>query len=116
MVSGADVEAAGAFGSVLNTLPVVVLLTGLAVLVYGTAPRLTVGLSAAVAVTAYLVETIGTALDWPGRVLNLSPFHHLATVPVEPFEPLPAAVMTGLGLLAVAAGVAAFERRDVTGD
>ncbi|MGY1455182.1 hypothetical protein [Streptomyces sp. SS8] len=116
VAGGADVEAAGAFGSVLNTLPVVVLLTGLAVLVYGIAPRLTVGLPVAVAVAAYLVETIGTALDWPEAVLDLSPFHHLATVPVEPFEPLPAAVMTGLGLSAVLAGVAAFQRRDVTGD
>jgi ABC-2 type transport system permease protein len=49
-------------------------------------------------------------------VLDLSPFHHLATVPVEPFAPVPAAVMAGLGALAASAGVAAFERRDVIGD
>jgi ABC-2 type transport system permease protein len=116
VAGGADVEAADAFGSVLNTLPVVVLFTGLAVLVYGLRPGLTVGLSAAVAVAAYLVETIGTALDWPAGVLDLSPFHHLAAVPVEPFAPVPAAVMAGLGALAASAGVAAFERRDVVGD
>jgi ABC-2 type transport system permease protein len=92
---------------------VVVLLTGATVLLYGVRPRLTVAASVAVAVTAYLVQLIGPALHWPGWILDTSPFHHLAAVPARSFAPVSAAVMTAIGLALMAAGVAAFDRRDI---
>lgn len=115
-VGGARVGVADALASVLNTLPVVILFAGLAVLVYATRPRLTVAASASAAVAAYLVQLIGPALKWPGWVLDLSPFHHLAAVPSQPFAPTSGAVMTGLGLAAVLAGLGLFERRDILGE
>jgi ABC-2 type transport system permease protein len=86
------------------------------VLLFGFRPRLTVPGSAAAIVVAYLVEMIGPALNWPAPMLDVSPFHHLASVPAEPFEPVATAVMTTVGALLTAAGVLLFERRDLTGD
>jgi ABC-2 type transport system permease protein len=114
-VTGADLGLTDAVGSMLAPLPAAVLFTGLAVLCFGAIPRLTVTLSVGLAVASYLLELLGTPLGLPAAVLNLSAFHHLSSVPVEPFGLLPTVALGGLGLLAAAAGVAAFRRRDLTG-
>jgi ABC-2 type transport system permease protein len=114
--TGAGVGFADMLAANLNPLPVAVLATGMAVLLFAVRPRLTVPGSAAAVVVAYLVEMIGPALDWPDPVLAGSPFHHLASVPAEPFEPVAAAVLTGVGMLLIAAGGLLFERRDLTGE
>lgn len=114
-VTGADLSLTDAIGSMLGPLPAAAFFTGLAVLCFGAVPRLTVALSLGLVVASYLVELLGTTLGLPAVVLDLSAFHHLASVPAEPFE-LPATVaLGGLGLLAAAVGVAAFRRRDLTG-
>ena len=64
-----------------GTLPLVVLFTGIAVLVFGLRPRLTVAVPVTLAVLTYLLNTFGATLDWPQAVLALSPFHHLARLP-----------------------------------
>jgi ABC-2 type transport system permease protein len=66
-------------------------------------------------VAGYVVQMVGPALHWPAWVIDLAPFHHLATVPAQAF-----ALSSALALLAVAAaltliGVIAFERRDLVG-
>ncbi|MFA1541804.1 ABC transporter permease [Actinomadura monticuli] len=114
--TGAGVGFADMLAANLNPLPVAVLATGLAVLLFGTRPRLTVPGSAAAVAIAYLVEMIGPALDWPDPIVAVSPFHHLASVPAEPFQPVSSAVMIAIGVLLVAAGHVLFERRDLTGD
>ncbi|WP_329092555.1 hypothetical protein OG979_02190 [Actinomadura citrea] len=114
--TGADVGLADTLAAVLNTLPVVALAAGLAVLLFGAWPRLTVPGSAAAIVTGYLIETIGPALNWPEPILGASPFHHLAAVPAEPFEPVAAVAMTALAVALIGAGLLFFERRDLTGD
>ncbi|GAA1895461.1 ABC transporter permease [Actinomadura bangladeshensis] len=114
--TGAGIGFADMLAANLNPLPVAVLATGFAVLLFGVRPRLTVPGSAAAVVIAYLVEMIGPALDWPDAVLDASPFHHLAGVPAEPFEPVAAAVMIAVGALLTAVGMLRFERRDLTGD
>jgi ABC-2 type transport system permease protein len=98
-----------------GTLPLVALFTGLAVLTFGVAPRLTVGVPVTLAVVAYLLDTFGTMLGWPGWLLSASPFHHLARLPGSPMTLTPVLVMTAAGLVAAAVGVVAFARRDVRG-
>ncbi|WP_067461224.1 ABC transporter permease [Actinomadura macra] len=115
-VTGADLGLADSLAANLNPLPVVLLAAGLAVLLLGARPRLTVTGSVAATSTAYLVEMIGPALNWPDPVLGLSPFHHLAKVPAEPFRPLAAVTMTALAVLLAVAGGVLFDRRDLTGD
>ncbi|MEU8120433.1 hypothetical protein AB0C21_17130 [Spirillospora sp. NPDC049024] len=114
--TGADVGLTDTLAAVLNPLPVVALATGLAVLLFGARPRLTVPGSVAAVVAGYLIETIGPALGWPDAVLDASPFHHLAQVPAEPFQPVAAAVMTALAVVLAGAGHLLFERRDLTGE
>jgi ABC-2 type transport system permease protein len=97
----------------LGILPVAVLFTGIAVLTFGIAPRLTVAVPVTLAVAGYLLDTLGTALDWPGIVLGLSPFHHLARLPADPMTATSVAVITALGVAAAAAGIVAFARRDL---
>jgi ABC-2 type transport system permease protein len=114
--SGSDeISWADAMRSVLNTLPVVVLIGGLAVFSFGLLPRLTVAIPVTVTVVGYIVTLLGPALSWPAWVLNLSPFTHLAWVPAVPWAATSGVIMTCLGLLLLGLGLVAFHRRDVVG-
>ncbi len=104
-----------AMRSVANGLPVVVLIGGLAVFSFGVLPRLTVAIPVIVTVVGYLLTLLGPALHWPAWVLDLSPFSHLAWVPMAPWAATAGVVMTGIGLLLTAVGLLAFHRRDVVG-
>jgi len=104
-----------AMRSVLNTLPVVVLIGGLAVFSFGLLPRLTVAIPVTVTVVGYIVTLLGPALSWPTWVLNVSPFTHLAWVPAVPWAATSGIVMTCLGLVLLGGGLIAFRRRDVVG-
>jgi polyether ionophore transport system permease protein len=116
VVTGSDdVRLLPCLQAVLNTLPVALLFTGLAVLAFGLAPRLTVVVPAALAVTGYVLTFLGPALSWPGWVVDLSPFTHLNYVPAESFSATPAIVMFVLGCDAATGGIAAFSRRDLEG-
>jgi ABC-2 type transport system permease protein len=114
--TGADVGLADTLAATFNPLPVAALAAGLGVLLFGAWPRITVPGSAAAAVVSYLVETIGTSLNLPDPILDLSPFHHLASVPAEPFEPVPSVIMLTLAALLAFAGALLFDRRDLAGD
>lgn len=100
--------------ALLNGSSVVLLVTGVATLVYGVAPRLTVAVPVSLTVAAYILSLLGPALAWPQWVVDLSPFSHLTLVPVEPFALGPALWMSGLGVVAGAIGLVAFGRRDAT--
>lgn len=113
--TGASLGAADAFAAVFNTLPAVAVIAGLSVLVLGLAPRLTVAVGATLAGASYVVELVGPMLHWPDWVLALSPFHHLAQVPVESFDLTAALVMVAVALAAAAAGTLVFARRDLVG-
>jgi ABC-2 type transport system permease protein len=114
--SGSDeITWANAMRSALDTLPVVVLIGGLAVCSFGLFPRLTVAIPVTVTVVGYIVTLLGPALSWPAWVLNLSPFTHLAWVPAVPWAATSGIVMTCLGLVLLSVGLLAFNRRDVIG-
>jgi ABC-2 type transport system permease protein len=98
-----------------GTLPLAALFTGLAVLTFGVAPRLTVGVPVTLAVVGYLLDTFGTLLEWPDWLLSASPFHHLARLPGAPMTLTSVLVMSAIGVVAAAAGVMAFARRDIRG-
>jgi len=114
-LADAPVSAGQVAEPMIGTLPLIALVTGIAVLAFGVAPRLTVAAPVTFAVAAYLLDTFGGALDWPSPVLALSPFHHLARLPGAPMTALAAVVLTGLGFVAASAGIAAFARRDLRG-
>ena len=112
---GSDLGLGDAMSAVLNTVPAAVVFGGLAVLVLGLAPRGTAVVAATAAVTAYVLQIVGPALDWPDAIVGASPFWHLAAVPVEAFEPTSAVVLVLIGAVAAVVGTVAFERRDLVG-
>jgi len=90
----------------------VLVMSALARLLYGLAPRLA-GLAWLALVFAVVVMLFGALLQIPEWVQDISPFHHLALVPAEDFRWQPL-----VGLLLVAAtmsalGQAMFRRRDL---
>lgn len=113
LAGGADVTLLDGLAAALGTLPAVVVFGGIALLVFGLAPRLTTVVSVGCAVLAYLLELLGPALSLPAWALGLSPFHHLAYVPAEPFAVGPAAALGGIALLLALTGGVLFARRDV---
>jgi ABC-2 type transport system permease protein len=109
---GAVTPAATAAG-VLNTLPVVALFFGVAVLAHGIRPEQATAIAGGAAAATYLVSFIGPALDWPAWVRWLSPFDHLAVVPSEPVDWGTAAVLLLLAAACVAGGFLGYARRDL---
>jgi ABC-2 type transport system permease protein len=97
----------------LVQLPAIWAIGGVAVLLHGLAPRLA-PVAWAVAGAALLLGWVGPALDVPQAVLDISPFGHLPKLPGGEMAWTPVAVLTGLAVLMVAAGLAGLRRRDVT--
>ena len=97
----------------LNTLPVVILFLGVAILGFALVPRHTGAIAFGAVGAAYLWEETGAVVKAPEWVLGVSPFHWLALVPSEPFDVTASAVMIAVGAAAALAGAEAFRRRDV---
>ncbi len=112
-VKGADVSLGDLLETSLNTLPVVALFLGLAILGFALVPRHTGAIAFGLVGGAYLWEQTGAIVKAPEWVLAISPFHWLALVPSEPFDLVASLVMLGVGAAAALAGVEAFRRRDI---
>ena len=99
----------------VNALPTAVLFLGLATLAYGLLPRSGGGIAYGLVILAFLWDLFGSLLGAPSWLVDMTPFEHVGLVPATAFRPVSAVVMLGIGVLAGAAGVAAFRRRDVLG-
>lgn len=94
-------------------MPVAALGLGAAVLAFGFA-RNHVALAGAVPlVDGFLLLVLADSFGWT-TVREVSPFAHVASVPVTGPDPVSTAVMLVLTVVAVLAGARAFGRRDVT--
>jgi ABC-2 type transport system permease protein len=106
----------GAVGRYLvATLPLlapVLVLSGLARLLFGVVPRWT-SLAWAGLLLAVVILLFGPLFKMPEWLQDLSPFHHLALVPAEPFRWAPFLVLGAIAAALSVAGQAAFRRRDV---
>lgn len=103
------------FLAIGNTVPAIAVFAGIATVVFGVRPRVTVAVTIATVVTAFVVDVVGQPLHWPGWLLDLSPFHHLATVPSEAIAWPGAWIMLAIGAILIAFGAMAFHRRDLAG-
>ena len=112
-IKGANVALPDLLQASLNTLPVVALFLGLAILAFALVPRHTGAIAFGLVGGAYLWEQTGAIVKAPGWVLAVSPFHWLALVPSEPFDVAASLAMVGVGIAATIAGFEAFRRRDV---
>jgi ABC-2 type transport system permease protein len=116
--AGAATQDAGVgFGSLVaagaNCIPAALLFLGVGTLLFAVVPRQSAGAAMALVGAAFLWELVGAVVGAPAWALALSPFHHVAAVPVARFDTTGAAVMLVLAAVAAGAGVAVFTRRDL---
>ncbi|GAA0813573.1 hypothetical protein [Spirilliplanes yamanashiensis] len=111
---GAGLGLGDALAGTWNVVPVVLLCLGAAVLALGWAPRAVAAAGAVPAVGGFLWLVVADSVGAPAWVGDVSPFAHLAAVPVTGPDWPAAAVMTGLAAAGVAAGLAGYRRRDLT--
>ncbi|MGC0421880.1 ABC transporter permease [Embleya sp. AB8] len=96
----------------LAQAPAVWVMTGLAVLIVGTLPRLSTAVWGLVGLVIAL-GWLGPALKLPQAVLDVSPFGHLPKLPGADVTATPYAWLLALALLLPAAGLTALRRRDL---
>jgi ABC-2 type transport system permease protein len=113
VIVDAPVGFADSLVAALNIVPVALLALGVGVGLFGLVPRLTAPLAYGLVLAAYLLDFVGGLLDLPEVVLDLSPFRHLASVPVADMNVGAALVMIIVGLVGATIGVLAFRRRDL---
>jgi ABC-2 type transport system permease protein len=112
-VTGGDFSLVEALTGVWNVLPIVGLSLGAAVFVTGWAPRW-VGVVAGLPTTGgFLLLVIAESIAAPGWVRDLSPFAHLAPVPLLGADGTASTVMLGIAAVLVVAGLAGYQRRDL---
>ncbi|MFB6841494.1 ABC transporter permease [Streptomyces sp. NPDC056361] len=107
-------DAGPVLGAALVQLPAVWVLAGLAVLLWGAAPRAATA-AWGVAGLCLALGWVGPALDLPQAALDLSPFGHLPKLPGQDVDWTPVLALTALAAALVAAGLAGLRRRDLAG-
>ncbi len=117
---GASSQHAGiGFGELLkaglNVAPPAVFVLGIGGLAYGLWPRGAIGVVYGLVVWSFLVEVL-SSIGGSGRWLrDTSPLLHITPAPAANPDWTAAAWLVALGLLAAAAGILAFGRRDLIG-
>ena len=116
VISTGDVgELPRLIGASFAHLPAMWVLGGVAALVYGLAPRAVVLAWGAFAL-CFFVGLFGELLDVPRWLMDVSPFSHIPQVPAADLTVTPIIVLTLIAAVLVAAGLAAFGRRDLVMD
>jgi ABC-2 type transport system permease protein len=112
-VVGAPLGLGAALAGALNTLPITALGLGAAILAIGHAPTLVVPIGMLPAAGGFVLDVVADSVDAPAWVRTLSPFDHLAAVPVDPPDwPATAAMLAVAAVLALA-GTWSHTRRDI---
>jgi ABC-2 type transport system permease protein len=101
-------------GGAMVQLPAALALGGFVLALFGLLPRLSGPLAWASLALALVVGQLGTLLDLPQWVLNISPFTHVPLVPADPFAATPVVWLSVAALALGALGFAAFRRRDLS--
>jgi ABC-2 type transport system permease protein len=87
-------------------------LTAIVVAAFGFAPRLIA--AGWVALVAFLLlAEIGPVIELDQRIMGVSPYAHVPKIPGAEFVATPIVTLTVVAAALIAAGLAAFRRRDV---
>ncbi|HET9739381.1 MAG TPA: hypothetical protein VFP78_14790 [Solirubrobacteraceae bacterium] len=97
----------------LNLVPPALLVLGLGTLLLGVAPRLAMPLLYTLVLWSFLIEIIGTSITSSQWLLDTALFTHVGPVPAAGLDWPAMGILTGLGLIAALAGLAAFAHRDL---
>jgi ABC-2 type transport system permease protein len=99
-------------GATMVYLPAIWVMTGIAILLFGVLPRVTVA-AWVVLVVFLLIAEFGRLLDLPDWLMQLSPFNHVPRLPAVPMTWGPVLVLGVLAALLAGAGIVSFRRRDL---
>lgn len=96
----------------LNFVPPVLVTLGVAVLLFGVAPR-AIGATWAMVAYAMIAGTFGVLLDLPQAAFNLDPFSHIPQMPLEAFAAPPIVILLGLAAILAGGGSVGYRRRPI---
>lgn len=97
----------------LNMVPGMLVVVGVSALIFGWAPRALAVVGWALVGVIIFVGVFASLLDFPDWFLDLSPFSHLAQMPVEDFAFAPVLWLTVIAAAGVALGLVGLGRRQV---
>ncbi|MEV0902770.1 hypothetical protein [Actinoplanes sp. NPDC049802] len=112
-VMGGELAIGAALRGVWNVLPIVLLSLGAAVFAVGWVPRLTGLLGTLPAVGGFLLLVIAESVAAPAWVRDLSPFAHLAPVPLTGPDPTASMIMLAMAAALTIAGLGGYRYRDL---
>jgi ABC-2 type transport system permease protein len=98
--------------AMLAFAPAMWVFSGLAVALFGVAPR-AVTVAWAFAALALIMSWMRALIDFPAWMLNLSPLEHVPSLPSQDFTIAPLVWLTLVAAGLIALGLAAFRRRDL---
>ena len=113
--TGGDLRLSAALAGAWNTLPIVLLCLGAAALAAGWVPRSASIIGGLPGTGGFLLLVIADSVGAPGWVREISPFAHLAAVPLTATDWTATLTMTGLAVVLTAAGAVGYRRRDLQG-
>ncbi len=111
---GADISITGPLIAVANGLPVVALFGSISLGAMAFAPRATTAIGLGLPPLLYLFYMIGAMAKWPGWLLGISPFDHLAPAPALPVNTTATIIMLAGAALIGAIATWRFAHRDLT--
>ncbi|HTE22482.1 MAG TPA: anibiotic ABC transporter [Candidatus Limnocylindria bacterium] len=89
-------------------------LAGFVIVLFSLLPRMAVPVAWGSFAACLLVLQLGVLLDLPQWIMNLSPFGHLPAMPAQAFRLAPFLWLCVASIALLSAGLAAFNRRDIT--
>lgn len=111
--SGASLSLPEMLEASINCFAMAALFLGLAVLLFGIAPRAASAGAYVLVTVSFLWQLFGALLSLPHWALDLTPYAHLGLAPAQPFRPIPVLILVLIGVVSALAGVATFRRRDL---
>jgi ABC-2 type transport system permease protein len=113
--TGGELSLPAALAGAGNTLPIVLLSLGAATFAAGWAPRVVAIAGSLPATGGFLLLVIAESIGAPAWVAGLSPFAHLAPVPLTGVDGAATATMTALAAALIVGGALGYRRRDLQG-
>lgn len=112
-VVGAPLGLGASLAGAVNTLPITAMSLGAAVLALGRAPSLVVAVGMLPAAGGFVLKVVADSVEAPDWVASLSPYAHLAAVPVTPPDWTSTAAMVTIAAAVGLAGTWSYIRRDI---
>jgi ABC-2 type transport system permease protein len=100
-------------GAALARLPAVAVMAAVAVLLFGLLPWASAALAWTAVALVGVIAVFGPPLQWPGWLMDISPFTHVPRLPGAAVTAGPLLWLGGIALVAGAAGLIGLRRRDL---